>query len=288
MTLVKQWIIIFTIIIVIIAFIYLLFYLNHVQKQKIRRLFKRDEVEIKLFNKFSVYKNGVFIKKSEWFGSKTRSVLFYLIFKDFQHKLGIPIDELHNQFWPDASQKELINRKNATLSRLRKVLRTADQKIVLIKNERYFFDWSNKTVKIDVCEFMNNVKEGDYFDQTNSKNKMIAKFEKAINIYKNGITQEYSYNWIDGKCSDMRERANYIAEKLIVEYIDRRDWAKIIALSDVQLIWDEYDKDAIKSKILALKNMDKMQIAQKLLNDFNKKYYAEIGEESNIKLHNYL
>ncbi|MBC8213642.1 MAG: hypothetical protein ISR90_02090 [Candidatus Marinimicrobia bacterium] len=258
------------------------FFTNRSIKTKLSH--QTDKIEICLFNSFTVVKNGQIIPNIAWQGKRSKEILFFLILKDYQHKIGVDIEEFHTQFWPDASTEEVLNRKNVAFSRIRSAVRITDQKVIVLENNRYFFDWTNPVFKIDIIEYNKHINNTKNYKISGQVERMFSEHKKALDIFGNGLTTEFSYNWCDEIYEGMKKEIRDITIEISEEYYQNRDFNKVIYFTRKMQAWDYLDEVAVELEVNSLKRIGKLKEAQVKLEKFKALFLKEIGEESKIEI----
>jgi len=252
--------------------------------KKMSLLQKNDEIIIRLFDSFSVVKNGQIVTNILWQGKQSKEILFFLILKDFHHKMGVDINEFNVHFWPDASISEVMNRKNTAISRIRSAVKISDQKVIVSKNNRYSFDWADQTFKIDLLDFQKHVNDAKNFKICGQTKKMLAEYEKAVDLFGNGISTEFSSSWCDDICEGIKMEARNMVLDIIDRYFHNRDYNRVLKYTKIMMTWDYLDEVAIEYEVNSLKRIGKPKEAKDKLRKFKELYLEEIGEKSKIEI----
>jgi DNA-binding SARP family transcriptional activator len=203
------------------------------------------------------------------------SQLFLLcLFSSIKNGKGISSHELRNILWFDKDDESARNNRNVNVSKLRVILKNL-KKFEIINDNAYWFVSFGKEVFCDyknVLSLIKNIENGE----TVSKNELNRLLDLAS---KGTLLPNLQVEWLDDYKT---EYSNLLIEKLfqISERKDvKTDLALVVKITNVILLHDNIDEDAIAKKCNALYYLGKKGKAKQCFEKFTKDYKSILGIE---------
>jgi len=142
-------------------------------------------MEIQLFGTFLNIKiKGKSLGNSIFQSEKSRAIFKLLILKKISDNTGLISTEINDIFWPKIEKIKIKNRKNVTISNIRKIFNKFEMnELISIKNGIFYFNLKNIEINYDLEEFLNEYDKGSKSENESLSLDAIGHYQNCINIY---------------------------------------------------------------------------------------------------------
>lgn len=179
---------------------------------------------------------------AHWPKGKALGLFKYLILHHPQPALR---EVLMDVFWPEAEPESARNRLNVALHGLRQALRVVTDVPVIVFEAGAYSLHPDLRLELDANEFELRVQHGRQHEAAGRLDKAIAEYERAVNLYRDDLLIEDSYeSW--PVLARERLRVAYLdtLDRLSLVYFARGDYDACIVLCDRLLERDRCREDA--------------------------------------------
>lgn len=178
----------------IILVIFILFFNNDSYKTDLVPL------EINIFKPhLEIITEGISNGKSVFNSINARSILIIILLKKFIDNLGVQSEELNKIVWPEIDEDKIRNRKNVTMSKIRKffsIIKKED--FIELKNNIYNINDKYLEFNCDLKTFMINYELGESAKKANNILDAIKYYQLSIKYYnKIGVCNPQKLEIID-------------------------------------------------------------------------------------------
>lgn len=203
------------------------------------------DLSIRLLGKFRVFSGDEEIPSDKWKSAKAMMIFKYLASK--RSKGFIHRDVLIELLWPEEDYKKTNKRLNVAMSSLRKLIEPKLQPRLpssyIIRQKDAFRLAIGIGGKVDVEEFLRELKRGDTYEKTDPE-VSFRHFLNAESCYKGPFLAEDPYvDWCIKEREAFNEKYLYVLSRITRFYDHKKDFSKGIEYANKYLAIDHYAED---------------------------------------------
>jgi DNA-binding SARP family transcriptional activator len=269
---------------VILLFFYLIIRMRNKESNDLETVFELNSEPqspqlyknyLQLFGELAIYdKTGNDI--SSQFSEKPREVFLLILTRSLgkNGNGGISSDELSAAIWPDSSPESAKSNRGVTISKIRKILKSADGIELLFENKSWRVKFKNGA-NCDYLEFL-TLKE----KLLNTEKLNNGTLELLCEITREGeYLKGVSYEWLDAyKMAVNTEIMQFLKILLQSKEIEKSTELKI-KICDLITGFDSVDEDAYTTKIASLYSQGNHKSAQNTYQIFIAEYRRLYDED---------
>jgi two-component SAPR family response regulator len=239
------------------------------------RPIKMEKSYIRLLGDFTVVDhNGNDITKQ--FSPILKQILSYILLVNFGDGMQVSQSKLDEIFWQDMEHKNALNNRRVNLSKLRSILMLLGNIDLISEQNKIELQW-DKNVFCDYKELLTSLNE--IKEQEGNREKI----QHTLSIAALGtLLPDVNEDWCDNYKSNM----TWALENLMLgkwPEKSKEDLMLLVNMSDIVLMYDSIDENAISIKCRALYKLGHKGLSKSIFDSFEAAYKNILDQEPNIQ-----
>lgn len=212
------------------------------------------------------------------FSPITKQILLFCLLESVTTGKGVTSDDLDNEFWPDMDKSKATNNRNVNIRKLRLLLQEIGN-VTLVRDKNY---WRIEVGAGSFCDYqeimvlLNKVKYTSHIDKKT--------IEEIISLGLAGaLLPNVDFGWVD---KYKAEYSSLLIDTLMsaTGSIDiKSDLKLLVNLSEVILLHDNIDEDAIQIKCRSLYLLGQKGLSKQTYNRYCSDYKLILNEDPNLR-----
>jgi DNA-binding SARP family transcriptional activator len=239
------------------------------------RPIKMEKSYIRLLGEFTVVDhNGNDITKQ--FSPILKQILSYILLVNFGDGVQVSQSKLDEIFWQDMEHKNALNNRRVNLSKLRSILMLLGNIDLVSEQNKIDLQWDDN-VFCDYKELLKSLKEVK--EQGGNKDEI----QHTLSIAVLGpLLPDVNEDW----CDNYKSNLTWALENLMLgkwPEKSKEDMMLLVNMSDMVLMYDPIDENAISIKCRALYKLGHKGLSKSIFDSFEAAYKNILDQDPNIQ-----
>ncbi|WP_346749803.1 hypothetical protein [Splendidivirga corallicola] len=231
---------------------------------------KRGHNSIFLFGGFKVIDNNSTDITTK-FSPKLRELFTIILLYTFNEKGGISTKKLTEKLWPYGDAQSAKNARGVSVQRLRAILESVPGARV-----NYADLWTIHLENNVYCD----IEKALHIMQDSGAPPTFETFQELLSILSRGpLLPDMHFDWLDPLKIQLIDRFIHVLLQCSGDSVFARNSSVLVQIANTILIHDEFNDDALKMKILALRALEKHGQARTFFDEFADRYKKLYDED---------
>lgn len=203
-----------------------------------------------------------------------RQLFLRILLESVANGKGVTSQQLDETFWSDMDKTSAVNNRSVNMRKLRIILGQLGEVKIISKNSYWSVSLGNDVY----CDYSQIIALLTSVNTTKTFDKTII--EKITLISSSGVLiPDANIDWIDKYKSDFSNRLIEILQEATLNPDIQQEFKLLIKISDVILLHDSIDEDAIQLKCRSLYQLGQKGFSKQCFDKFCAEYIQLLGEE---------